>query len=135
MRPDDVRFNVECGFYAAMSMLDKRIEFKYIPITNLTIGDTKCFFVGERGQPFTEIITSGDPASGKFVTFFCYGDEVCGILTVGYSNLHLYLLQAMKNLQMPTAAMIRESDGDFKSIVAAVINLAPDQYAQRENVI
>jgi len=48
------------------------------------------------------------------------------VLTVGFSNLHLYLWQAMKNLQMPTAAMIRESDGDFKSIVAAVINLASD---------
>jgi len=38
VRPDDVRWNVESGFFAAMSMLDKRMEFKYIPMTNLKIG-------------------------------------------------------------------------------------------------
>jgi len=126
VRPDDVRFNVESGFFAAMSMLDKRMEFKYIPMTNLKLGGKQIYFVGERGQAFTEIITSGDVDSGKYVVFYAYGDEICGFVTVGYQNLHLYLWQAMKNLQMPTAAMIREADGDLKSIVAGVLNVALD---------
>jgi hypothetical protein len=41
----------------------------------------------------------------------------------------------MKNLQMPTAAMIREADGDLKSIVAGVLNVAVDIEAQREEAL
>lgn len=41
----------------------------------------------------------------------------------------------MKNLSMPTAAMIREADGDIKSIVAAVLNMASDIDAQREEAL
>lgn len=91
IRPDDTKYNIEAGFHAAMNMMDKEIEFKYIPCYNLTIGENPIYFVGERGQPFTEIITSGDKKSGKFVTFYIYGDEVVGFVTVGYKNLHLYL--------------------------------------------
>ena len=36
---------------------------------------------------------------------------------------------------MPTVAMLRAADGDFKSIVAGVINTAPDNEAQREEAI
>lgn len=67
-----------------MSMLDKRMEFKYIPMTNLKIGGKHIYFIGERNQPFTEIIYSGDLDSGKYVVFYVYGDEVCGFVTVGY---------------------------------------------------
>jgi hypothetical protein len=104
IRTDDVKFNVECGFYAAMNMLDKRCEFRYIPMTNLSIGDKKIYYVGERNTPYTETIMSGDVASGKFVIFYVFGDEICSFLTVGYQNLHLYLHMAMKKLIMPTAA-------------------------------
>lgn len=79
-----MKYNVECGFYAAMNMLDKRCEFRYIPLTNLTIGETPIYFIGERNQPFTEVITSGDVDSGKFVAFYVYGDEIVGFVTVGY---------------------------------------------------
>jgi hypothetical protein len=98
VRPDDVRFNVESGFWAAMSMMDKRMEFKYIPMTNLTIGETPIYFIGERGQAFNEVVVSGEPEDGKFVVFYCFGDEICGFCTFGYQNLHLYLWQAMKQL-------------------------------------
>ena len=118
---DDVKYNIEAGFYAAMNMLDKRCEFRYLPFTNLTIGDTHVYFVGERNQAYTEIITSGDVKSNKFVTFYIYGNEIVGFVTVGYQNLHLYLWEAMKRLMMPTAAMMRANDGDFKSIIAAVL--------------
>lgn len=67
MRTDDVKYNVESGFYAAMNMLDKQVEFNYIPMTALRIGDKHIYFVGERNIVFNEIITSGDPTSGKFV--------------------------------------------------------------------
>lgn len=65
-------------------MLDKRVEFKYIPFTPMKIGDTPIYFVGERNQPFHEIIINGDVEARKFVAFFVYGNEVCGFLTVGY---------------------------------------------------
>lgn len=48
IRCDDVKYNIESGFYAAMNMLDKRCEFRYIPMTNLTIGDKAIYFIGER---------------------------------------------------------------------------------------
>lgn len=104
IRTQDVKFNIESGFYAAMNMLDKQVQFNYLPMTNLSFEDTKIYFVGERGQPFTEVITSGDPKKGKFVQFYVYGDEIVGFCTFGYKNLHLYLWQAMKSLIMPTAA-------------------------------
>lgn len=49
IRTDDVKYNIESGFYAAMNMLDKRVDFKYLPLTNLTIGEKHVYFVGERG--------------------------------------------------------------------------------------
>ena len=48
VRTDDIKYNIEAGFYAAMNMLDKQVEFRYIPMTPLTIGDKKLYFVGER---------------------------------------------------------------------------------------
>lgn len=131
VRSDDVKYNIEQGFYAAMNMLDKRCEFRYLPMYNLTIGDTKIFYVGERNTPFTEIIVSGDVNSGKYVVFYVYGDEICSFVTVGYQNLHLYLHMAMKKLLMPTAAQMRAHNGDFKSIVAGVLKIAPTIEAGR----
>lgn len=106
VRTDDVKYNIESGFYAAMNMLDKQVEFRYIPMTPLTIGDKKLFFVGEREQPITGVIYKGKVGSDKWVAFFTYGDEICGFLTCGYQNLHIYLLEAMKQLIMPSAAML-----------------------------
>lgn len=48
VRTHDPKYNIEAGFYAAMSMLDKRIEFRYFPFTPMKIGDTQLYFVGER---------------------------------------------------------------------------------------
>lgn len=84
IRCDDVKYNIESGFYAAMNMLDKTCEFRYIPMKELTIGDTKVYFVGERNQPFTEIIINEDCPEGKFVAFYVYGDEIVGFVTYGY---------------------------------------------------
>ena len=81
---------------------------------------------------FTEIITKGDPASGKFVTFYVYGNEIVGFVTCGYQKLHLYLWEAMKLLIMPTAKQMREADGDFESIVAGVLKIAPSVTANRK---
>lgn len=48
LRTDDVKYNVEMGFYAAMNMMDKRVEWRYIPLTHFKIGDCPINFVGER---------------------------------------------------------------------------------------
>ncbi len=43
---------MEAGFFAAMNMLDKRVEFRYIPFTPIKVGDTPIYFVGERSQVY-----------------------------------------------------------------------------------
>lgn len=99
-----MKYNIESGFFAAMNMLDKRVEFRYIPMTSLNIGGVPMYFVGERNQAFHEVIIDGDVENNKYVVFFVYGKEVAGFLTVGYQNLHLYLWEAMKLMIMPAAA-------------------------------
>lgn len=135
IRTDDVKYNIEAGFYAAMNMLDKRVEFRQIPMTNLTIGNTPIYHVGERNGPFTEVIISGDVESDKFVAFYVYGDEIVSFVTVGFQNLHLYLLEGMKRLIMPTATMMQRAGGDYKSIVAAILKMAPETEATRVHAI
>lgn len=48
LRTNDIKYNTEAGFYAAMNMLDKRVEFRYLPMTSLRVGDKQMYFVGER---------------------------------------------------------------------------------------
>jgi len=48
VRTQDVKYNIEAAFFAAMSMMDKRIEFRYIPFTSMKIGDSPVYFIGER---------------------------------------------------------------------------------------
>jgi len=50
------------------------------------------------------VIIEGDVEKKKFIAYFVYGKEICGVLTVGYQNLHLYIWEAMKMLIMPAAA-------------------------------
>ncbi len=84
MRTQDVKYNIEAGFFAAMNLLDKRVEFRYMPMTNIRVGDRQMYFVGERNQAFTEIIVNGSVEDRKFVAYFVYGNEVVGFLTCGY---------------------------------------------------
>ena len=104
-------------------------------MTPLTIGEKKLYFVGEREQPITGIILKGKLDGDKWVAFFTYGDEVCGFLTCGYTNLHIYLLEAMKQLIMPTAAMITAADGNFDDIVNSVLRMRPDIEAGRQYTV
>jgi len=107
VRTNDTKYNIEAGFFAAMSMLDKRVEFRYLPLTPLKIGNKPIYFVGERGSPFHEIIINGSVEERKFVAYFVYGNEITGLMTCGYQNLHLYLWEAMKLLLMPPATQLR----------------------------
>lgn len=56
------------------------------------------YFIGERNSPCHEVIIERDEKDpdNKFVVFYTYGDEICGMLTFGYTNLHIYLLEAMR---------------------------------------
>jgi hypothetical protein len=132
IRTTDVKYNIEQGFYAAMNMMDKQVEFNYFHLYQLKIGNTTLYYVGEPQNAYTEVITKGDPKTGKFVTFYVYGNEIVGFVTCGYSKLHLYLWEAMKQLIMPTAKQMREADGDFESIVAGVLQMAPAVTANRK---
>jgi len=104
-RTSNVKYNVEQGYYAAMAMLDKRIKFTTLNTYKVSIGnDMPAFYVGERNSVCHEIVIEGDTEKGQFVAYYCYGDEVIGMLTFGYRNLHVYLLEAMKQFVMPTAS-------------------------------
>ena len=48
IRTSDIKYNIESGFYAAMNMMDKRVEFKYFPLTYMKLDDKPIYFVGER---------------------------------------------------------------------------------------
>jgi len=91
MRSDSVAYNMDAAFFAAMNMMDKRTEFRYIPHTYLNINNTPIHFVGERKHKFSEQIVEGDVKSGRFIIWYVYGEEIVGFVTVGYQNLHIYL--------------------------------------------
>lgn len=115
-----------------MNMMDKQVQFNYFHLYTLKIGDKSVYYVGEPQNAFTEIIMKGEPESGKFVVFYVYGDEIVGFVTCGYQKLHLYLWEAMKQLIMPTATQMKANDGDFESIVAGVLTMAPSITANRK---
>lgn len=117
VRTNDIKYNIESGFFAAMSMLDKRVEFRYFPFTPLRIGTTPIYYVGERNAPYHEVIINGSVEQRKFVAYFVYGNEVTGFMTCGYQNLHLYLWEAMKLLIMPPATQLRNHTIDYRNIV------------------
>jgi hypothetical protein len=132
LRIDNPAYNIEASFFAAMNMLDKKTEFRYIPHTFLNINDIPVHFVGEPNHNFIETIVEGDPKSDKFIVWYVMGTEVVGFATVGYTNLHLYLWEAMKLLVMPTATQLRRRMVTHKHIVANVLQCRPDIYTKRK---
>ncbi|CDW84041.1 pyridine nucleotide-disulphide oxidoreductase family protein [Stylonychia lemnae] len=135
VRTQDVKYNIESAFFAAMNMMDKRVEFRYIPFTPLKLGDTPIYFIGERNQGFHEIIIEGDVEARKFIAYFVYGKEVCGVLTVGYQNLHLYIWEAMRMLIMPAAAQLRNQSLTYQDIVRAVLRSRPFIKCKRSEIV
>lgn len=135
IRTTDIKYNIEAGFFAAMAMLDKRIEFKYFPMTSLKIGNTPIYYVGERGTPFHEIIINGSVEDRKFVAYFIYGNEITAFMTCGYQNLHLYLWEALKLLIMPPATQLRNKTMDYKHIVNTVLKLRPQIQCKRHEIV
>lgn len=132
MRNDNIGYNIESAFYAAMQMLDKRVEFRYIPHYYMNINDTPIHFIGETNQLFRETIIEGDVKSNKFIIWYVFGEEVVGFVTVGYTNLHIYLWEAMKLLIMPSALELRKNFIDHKAIVARVLKCRPEIDAKRK---
>ena len=65
-------------------MMNKRVEFRYFPLSRIQIGDKNIYYVGEREPAYHEVIFNGDPLSGKFIAYFVFGNEVVGFLTCGY---------------------------------------------------
>lgn len=101
IRTPNTGFNVQSGFYAALMMLNKTTDFQYLSLERLQIGDKNMYFYGERNNMFDKVHIEGDLNSDKFICYYSRNGIVCGILTFGYTNLHLYMKQAMKHLLMP----------------------------------
>ena len=117
VRTNDIKYNIEAGWYAAMNMMNKRVEFRFFPLASMNINDKPIYFVGERNAPFHEVIINGSVEDHKYVAFFVYGNEITGFMTCGYQNLHLYLWEAMRLLIMPPATQLRNGTMDYKHIV------------------
>jgi hypothetical protein len=81
-RSNDVKYNIENGFYAAMNMLNKSINFNQLPMTRLTIGETEIYYVGERGVRYDDVHMTQE--GDKKVYFFIKSGEVVGFMTVGF---------------------------------------------------
>jgi len=106
IRTPDVKFNIESGFYAALNMMHKDIRMEYLPLSRLTINNKEIYYYGERNNQYDRIIVSGDALKDdKFVVYYINGGVVSGFLTFGYTNLHLFLMEAMKMLLMPTGKL------------------------------
>ena len=108
IRTTDVKFNIESGFYAALNMLYKEVKMEYIPLTRLTIGDKEWYYFGERNGTFDSYYVEDDLEDDKFIVYYFKGGIITGFLTFGYTNLHLYFIEAMKYLLFP--------DGKIKEI-------------------
>ena len=102
-RTSDSKYNIEAGFYAAMFMLDKEVNFSYMPMTWIEMPESDIYYVGEWDVIYDEIIVDGNVDEGKFVVYLCKFDEIMGFMTFGFDRLHIYLLYAMKMLMMPSA--------------------------------
>ena len=130
-----MRYNIEAGWFAAMNMMNKRVEFRFFPLSAMNINGKPIYFVGERNSPFHEVIINGSVEDGKFVAFYVYGNEITGFMTCGYQNLHLYLWEAMKLLIMPPATQLRNGTMDYKHIVQKVLAMRPYIRCKRTEIV
>ena len=53
---NDTKFNAETGHYAACQMMDKDVEFTYMPMARLSLPGREIYYVGERNTMYDEII-------------------------------------------------------------------------------
>jgi hypothetical protein len=135
-RTNDVKFNIESGFYAALNMLHKEIPMQYIPLTRLTIGDKELYYYGERNGIYDQIIYEGDVVKDdKFIVYYARNGIVCGFATFGYQNLHLYLMEAMKQMVMPISTEIELTKDAYKRIVNLVVSMSDDIECNRHKMI
>ena len=95
---------------------------EYIPLTRLTIGDKELYYYGERRSQFDNIHFEGDPGrDDKFIAYYSRGGVVCGFMTYGYTNLHLFLIEAMKMLLMPRFGELKSVPHPHRAIVNMVV--------------
>jgi hypothetical protein len=134
-RSDNVGFNMEAGFFAGLVAMDKRVEFRHIPHTYMTINERPMHFIGEPNQRYSEVVIEGDLNDDKFIVYYIFGEEVVGLLTFGYQNMHLYLWEAMKLLIMPTGVQLRSRMVTHKQIIAKVLKCRPEIEAKRKGII
>lgn len=126
---------MEAAFFAALNMLDKRVEFRFIPHSYMNVCGKPVHFVGERRHKWNETIVEGEMKSGRFLVWYVYGEEVVGFCTVGYQNLHIYLQEAFKLLIMPQATQLRKGFINHRAIVANVLKCRPDIAAKRSEQV
>lgn len=83
-RSDNVGFNMEAAYFAGLTAINKRVEFRHVPHTYLTLNENPVHFVGEPNQRYSEVVVEGDLNSDKFIVYYVWGEEIVGFLTFGY---------------------------------------------------
>ena len=75
---------MEAAFFAGLTAINKRVEFRHVPHTYLTLNELPVHFVGEPNHRYSEVIIEGDLNSDKFIVYYVWGEEIVGFLTFGY---------------------------------------------------
>lgn len=99
----------------------------------MTIGETEIYYIGERnvGYDDTHETKEGD----KKVIYLLKNGEVAGMITIGFTNLHIYLREAMRLLLIPNGQDLRMRDISHKDIVMMVLKHSGKIIAERHDVI
>lgn len=97
---------VDSGFFAGLSMMNKRVGFKDVPMTTFTVMGNFFAYVGERDPIFTDLIVEGNLAKMQFVVYLYnlekqktktrLEDQIVGVLVCNLPKVHLLMREAMR---------------------------------------
>ena len=68
-RQQDPFWEVDSGFYAGLSMVNKRLGFHDVPMSVFNIAGNNLAYIGERDPIYTDIIIEGDLSKLKFIIY------------------------------------------------------------------
>jgi hypothetical protein len=129
-RQPDSQYEVDSGFYAGLSMVNRRINRKSNWITLENASDVKPMtwfrilgnefaFIGERNPIYTDVIVEGDLKSLKFVMYLFnlekqknsktkhFEDQCVGILVWNMPQIQLWLREAMNLNLIPNLSQFK----------------------------
>ncbi|CAI2387138.1 unnamed protein product [Moneuplotes crassus] len=143
-RQQDAFCEVDSGFYAGLSMTNRRYGFKDVPMSIFNIAGNNLAYIGERDPIYTDVIVEGDLKKLKFIIYLynlekqknskrkSFEDQCVGILVCNMPKIHLFLREAMRLEIMPLISKFKvnkhgKSQVSFKDICNNVIKKSKSQ--------